>query len=119
LQFAGIPDYVVCADNANLTESCSETKICAFDGTTHIDVILEMMPEASIVGILNPEFMYTKFISGLCNVIAGEQVDIAEVLVRDRGYSGEYVYGSLIHSKGECLSLHFRTNRKNQLTPLR
>jgi hypothetical protein len=62
-----------------------------------------MMPEVTVVGALNPELLYTNFISGLCNVIAGEQNDIAEVLVRDRGYSGEYVYGSLIHSKGESL----------------
>jgi hypothetical protein len=63
-----------------------------------------MMPEATVVAAVNPEFLYTNFISGFCNVIAGEQVDIAEVLVRDRGYTGEYEYGSLIHSKGESAS---------------
>jgi hypothetical protein len=71
------------------------------DGSTHLDIILEMMPEATIVAAVNPEFLYTNFTSGFCNVIAGEQVDIAEVLVRDRGYFGAYSYGSLIHSKGE------------------
>jgi hypothetical protein len=100
LQFAGLPKNVDCADNGNTTDACADTKICAEDGTTHIDVILKMMPEATIVAAVNTEFLYTNFISGFCNVIASEQFDIAESLVRDRGYSGEYQYGALIHSKG-------------------
>jgi ABC-type amino acid transport substrate-binding protein len=33
------------------------------------------------------------------SVIAGEQFDIAESIVRERGYVGEYAYGTKIHSK--------------------
>jgi len=100
LQFAGVPTYVECADNNTVSgEVCGETKICALDGTTHVDVILKLMPNATIVSAVNPEFLYTNFISGFCNVIAAEQFDIAEVLVRERGYGGEYRYGSAIHSK--------------------
>jgi hypothetical protein len=75
-----------------------------------------MMPEATIVAAVNPEYLHTNFISGFCNVIAGEQIDIAEVLVRDSGYFGEYVYGSLIHSKGESLPPPFTCpNEKTNL----
>jgi hypothetical protein len=76
-------------------------KICTLDGSTHVDVIVQMMPDVAIVAAVNPEFLYTNFLSGFCNVIAAEQFDIAEVLVRDLGYSGEYAYGTLIHSKGK------------------
>lgn len=100
MQFAGLPANVDCADNATITGSCSDTKICALDGTTHIDVILKMNPDNTIITSVDPEYLYTNFISGFCNVIAGEQFDIAESLLRDRGYSGEYQYGALIHSKG-------------------
>jgi hypothetical protein len=79
-----------------------------------------MMPDATIVAAVNPEFLYSNFISGFCNVIAGEQVDIAEVLVRDRGYFGDYEYGSLIHSKGEFAppypSLTLLSKRKSTYT---
>jgi hypothetical protein len=101
LQFAGTPPYVGCADNNTLSLSeCADTKICALDGTTHVQVILDMMPNATIVAAVNPEFLYTNFISGFCNVIAAEQFDIAEVLVRERGYVGDYEYGLAVHSKG-------------------
>ncbi|KAG7340723.1 glutamine synthetase II [Nitzschia inconspicua] len=99
MQFAGIPSFVGCADNATVTGTCADLKICALDGTTHIDVILKLMPDATVAAVVNPEALYTGFISGTCNVIAAEQFDIAEVLVRDRGYSGDYSYGTLIHSK--------------------
>ena len=66
VQFAGIPEYVECADNGNSTGACADTKICAQDGTTHIDVILGVNPDASIVAAVNPEFLYTNFISGFC-----------------------------------------------------
>ncbi|KAL3916111.1 MAG: hypothetical protein SGARI_008028, partial [Bacillariaceae sp.] len=35
VQFAGVPEFVACADNATSTGACSDTKICAQDGTTH------------------------------------------------------------------------------------
>jgi general L-amino acid transport system substrate-binding protein len=99
LQFAGVPSFVECADSGNTTGTCADTKICVLDGTTHVDVILKLNPDSSIVAAVNPEFLHTNFISGFCNVIAAEQFDLAETLVRDLGYTGDYGYGSSIHSK--------------------
>lgn len=100
LQFAGEPLYVECADSFNVTEGdCADTRFCALDGTTHVDEITAKIPDAQIVSVVESEFLYSSFIQGLCNVIAGEQFDIAESLVRDRGYVGDYEYGTKVHSK--------------------
>ena len=52
---------------------------------------------------------YQYLIDGLCNVIAGEQFDIAESVVRTFGYTGDYALSAGIHSK-EPLSVVTRNN---------
>jgi hypothetical protein len=100
LQFAGVWPYYECADNTTIsTDLCKDTKICALDGTTHVDIITASIPGVQLVSVVGSEFLYTQFVAGFCNVIAGEQFDIAEKLVRDRGYTGGYGYGKSIHSK--------------------
>jgi hypothetical protein len=100
MQFAGLFPFVECADNLTVTTAlCQDTKICALDGTTHVDEITRLIPDAQIISVVGSDFLYSNFIQGLCNVIAGEQFDIAEAILRDRGYEGGYAYGLNIHSK--------------------
>ena len=91
---------VECADNLTVSEDpCLGTIICAQDGTTHVDIILSKIPDAQVISVVESEFLYSNFIQGSCNVIAGEQFEIAENLVIDRGYEGDYSYGLKVHSK--------------------
>jgi hypothetical protein len=92
MQFAGQKLFVECADNLDVTtELCQGTNICVLDGTTHIDAIISIIPEAQLIAVAENEVLHTYFTSGVCNVIAGEEFDIAESLVRERGY--------VVHSK--------------------
>jgi general L-amino acid transport system substrate-binding protein len=100
LQFGGTYPFVECADNLTVAEDiCQGTKICVLDGTTHVQEITAKIPNAQIVLVVGNEFLYTNFIQGRCNVIAGEQFDIAESIVRGRGYDGAYASGVKVHSK--------------------
>jgi general L-amino acid transport system substrate-binding protein len=100
LQYAGEPPYVQCADNGTLTgEFCNETKICVLDGTTHVTEVMAQLPDAPLISVVGSEYLYYNFIQGVCNVIAGEQFDIAESIVRAKGYVGEYEYGTRVLAK--------------------
>ena len=83
--FAGKPPYYDCADRLDVSsEACSETKICVLDSSTHIDILLKLIPDATIVVSVNNAALYSNFLSGFCNVIAGEQFDVAESNLRNR-----------------------------------
>jgi general L-amino acid transport system substrate-binding protein len=100
LQFGGVPEFVACTDNITISEGfCDDLKVCVLDGTTHVDIVAEKFPTVQIISAVASEYLYTNFLSGSCNVIAGEQFDIAESILRNRGYTGDYDYGIEIHSK--------------------
>lgn len=94
-----------CADNLTVSEpQCEGTKICAYDSSTHVQVIVDSIPNVTVVSVVQSGSLHSNFVQGFCNVIAGEQFDLAESFVRDLGYTGDYMYGSLFHSK-EPLSM--------------
>lgn len=99
LQFAGKPPYVHCANNFTTAGDCADTKICVLDGTTHQADISAINSALSIVSTPSSIQLYRNFVDELCNVIAGEQFDIAETIIRAQGYLGDYELGSGIHSK--------------------
>jgi general L-amino acid transport system substrate-binding protein len=118
LQFAGRMPYVECADNLTVAEElldgeqasiCEDTRICALDGTTHVDIITQLLPNAQLVSTVEPSHLQSNFVEGLCNVIAGGQFDLSEVLVRDLGYDEDYEFGVNIQSK-EPLALVTRND---------
>jgi len=93
LGFAGLPPYVACADEMQLNVTgtvCSDLKICVRDGTTHVDRVKELLPDASLVLSPNADAFYSTFGDELCNVLAGEPADIAEAVARNAGYVGDY-----------------------------
>lgn len=91
LGFAGTPPFVACADQLqNITGECLGLKICVRDGTTHVDRVQELLPDAAIILAPNLEAHYKNLDDGICNVIAGEPADISEAVVRASGYVGDY-----------------------------
>ena len=104
LPFAGIPEHVRCADSFDFTGGCADTRICATDGTSHIEEIFAVNPQARIVSSVSVSRLVDNFLDGWCNVIAGEQFDIAESILRGLGYTGDYKYGEKVHSKEQIMA---------------
>lgn len=105
LGFAGQPHAVQCADNSNWLGECGDLKICVNAGTTHVDVLKHIFPLPNLVPRDTKELFLEEFVNGGCNVIAGEQNDISEVVVRMAGYEGDCINGEQVLSKeplGEC-----------------
>ena len=110
LYYAGDPFFVECADTGNSTDSCAPMSICALGGTTHVDAIrsgFESVP--LIIEARTTSEMYTQFINGECDVIAGEQFDVAPSILHNMGHSDVYVMGNVSHSK-EPLALVTRND---------
>ena len=100
LKFAGKMPYVECADNLTVsTEACFGTRICAVDSTTHVSIIQDLMPNATLVSTVEEWQLQVNFAQGFCNVMAAEQFTLTEQLVRQLGYDGEYVIGNRLFSK--------------------
>lgn len=109
--FAGVPPFSECADQLqNVTANCPGLKVCVRDGTTHVDIVKEVLPqEAGVVLSPNLETYYSTFNDGICNVLAGEPAEISEATVRNAGYVGEYEVGVNQYSK-EPLALVTRAD---------
>jgi general L-amino acid transport system substrate-binding protein len=99
MQFAGVPEYVACADVLNITGNCAGLIFCALDGTTHIDEILSLNPDFSIVSAVGKTELYRFLREETCNVIAGEQYIVAESVVREYGYDAAFAMGTKVWSK--------------------
>jgi hypothetical protein len=99
MQFAGVPEYVACADALNITGNCSGLKFCSLDGSTHIDEIRSLNSEFSIVSVVETTELYSFLREDFCNVIAGEQYIVAESVVREYGYDAEFAMGTKVWSK--------------------
>jgi hypothetical protein len=98
LHFGGLPFYVDCASNFSTSGSCAGTLVCVNEGTTDFDILNMLIPSQSIV-VLTTDTYGEALSEGLCNVVIGEQVKIAEVTIRAMGYTGDYVVGSSVHTK--------------------
>mmetsp|Transcript_17588 Transcript_17588/g.40205 ORF Transcript_17588/g.40205 Transcript_17588/m.40205 type:complete len:1220 (-) Transcript_17588:60-3719(-) len=99
LGFAGFPAAVACADNFDWIGSCSNLKICVNAGTTHSDVLRDIFPAKYLVLCDTKDVFLETFVDGGCSVIAGEQNDVAEIVVRNYGYANEFGYGTQVLSK--------------------
>jgi ABC-type amino acid transport substrate-binding protein len=94
LSIAGHPSFLQCFSNSTVDDLCQGVKICVLDGTTHLAKIQSFLPddfEGSIVTPTTVKQFYTYFKEDNCNVLAGEQFDLAETVVYNNGYNGLYV----------------------------
>jgi ABC-type amino acid transport substrate-binding protein len=93
LRFGGIPKYVECIDNNDTMRDddiCADLRVCVLEGSTHEDIVKEKFHNFNLTTALTSESHLENFMNEKCNVIAGEEFDIAEHLLRDKGFSGEY-----------------------------
>lgn len=103
--FAGHPSFVTCAEALRTTGNCSGLVICVQYDTMHVDVVQSLFPGfAGVVLAPTQQNLYLDFVGGQCNVIAGEEFDLSEVIVRQAGYTGNYSIGNSVFSS-EPLSL--------------
>jgi len=116
LIFAGDPEYLPCVDSSydsgmdqgNSTDYCQNSKLCVLDSTTHEDIVKALEPQLLVGNLVTPttlEQFYDFFLTGRCNLLAGEQFDVAKsVLVDKLQYQKPYDTGTHVHSK-ELISM--------------
>jgi len=95
--FAGIPEYAECADTLNAT--CAGVRVCVVDGSTYVDRVAELLPDASLTVAPTMDAFYQRLRDGLCNVLAGDQFEVSQSAVEQNGYFGEYSVGETLFSK--------------------
>jgi general L-amino acid transport system substrate-binding protein len=108
--FAGIPPYVACADNLQVTgEYCSNLTICTIGDSTHWDTLSALLPASRLVVENKTHSRMKSFKDGACKVVAGESKDSSEAIARNADYTGDYVIGTAQYTK-EPLALVTREN---------
>ena len=80
LSFAGEPRFVECADNLDsFYEHCRNLRICVLDGSTHIQVLRELIPGSAVVAYNGTEQLMPHLFDGTCNVAAGEPLYLLQI----------------------------------------
>ncbi len=91
---------MACAEALETTGNCANLTICVLDSTTDVSVLEALYPSfAGTVLAPTTQDLYFDFVQGVCNVIAGDQFALSEVLVRQAGYAGNYSAGLKQFSK--------------------
>ena len=99
LSYGGLSEFVDCADRRDTaTGNCTQMKMCVLDSTTHVPIMTALFPSAVVLAP-SIELMYERLIGGFCNLIAGEQFEISESVVRKVGYIGPYTLLTNVLSK--------------------
>jgi hypothetical protein len=93
LGFAGEPLAVQCADEFNWSGVCSDLKICVMSNSTHAETLRNIFPPTILIPKVDSSALPHGLVESECNVLAGEQYDLSEVLVREFGYTGNYENG--------------------------
>lgn len=96
--YAGRVPQASCLDG-NDASLCRGVRVCVTRATTYIPVIESMLPNPIIVTADNMEGVYNGFMTDACDVMAGNQFDLMESVIRSKGYEGEYYVGSNIQSR--------------------
>lgn len=111
LQAAGDPFFVLqCADRSFYhLDECSDLRVCVQQDSTHEKVLSELLSIRKIVPVDGVNSLRQGLVEGQCNVIVHEGHNLAEILVRDAGYTGEYTFGHQLYSK-EPLAILSRSN---------
>jgi ABC-type amino acid transport substrate-binding protein len=67
--------------------------------TTHVSIVEGLFPSSAILLAPTVPTFYSSFTQGYCNVLAGEQFDLALSNVLQAGYSGDYYISTKLYSK--------------------
>ena len=88
-----------------MDDICADAKICVLDGTTHQEEISSIVPDSfPIVSPLSLGDFYESFKNDDCNLLAGEQLDLAPTVLESKQYSGPYDVGTDVLTK-ELISM--------------
>lgn len=101
LQAAGDPFYVTrCADqNFRYLEECAGLEVCVAAASTHEKILARFLTIRKIVPVDSLDALREGLAQGRCNVIVHEGPNLAERLVREAGYTGDFVLGNQLYSK--------------------
>jgi general L-amino acid transport system substrate-binding protein len=99
LGYAGVPFFVECADNIDVSGPCADLKLCTADGSTWIGILRGLFPEGNLVPTILSEDGFPKLVDGSCNVVAGERHDLGQDYAIANGYTDAYVLGINVLSK--------------------
>ena len=101
--FAGIPEYVDCADRGDtLVGVCRNLAVCVNPTTTIREAVDKHLDGSNIVEgeqIAGISVLAESFVNGRCNVIAHGDILDSEGPVRNAGYTGEYITSTMLHSR--------------------
>jgi ABC-type amino acid transport substrate-binding protein len=79
--------------------ACGDIRVCVIDGSTHQQVLTGVLPGQKLISRSTGAELFESLANGFCNVIAHEGYVLAEPLVRDAGYQGQYLIGQTLFSK--------------------
>lgn len=102
LSFAGIPQFVECADNYDyISSACQGIKICVSASSSWYDLVRDIFPLEKIIGTEGFDGSIPALRDGLCNVFGATGAELAQENVERLGYNMSlgYAVGDRIHSK--------------------
>ena len=100
MQLAGVPKFVECGDQGlDSISSCGDIRICVVENSTHEQKLSSSLPGRQLIAVKSRVELPKGLRENTCNVIAHEGYNLAESLVRDAGYEGEYMVGKRLFSK--------------------
>ena len=98
--FAGIPEYVTCAENGDsLVGVCRNLQVCIVEGSNSESVTHDHLKGTTVHHVPDSEDMFINLTNGTCNVVTGLPKVIYELRARNAGFIGEYVMGSHLFSR--------------------
>ena len=98
--FAGIPEYVDCADRGDtLMGICSDVVVCAVRGSVHSDFARRHLPGSPIYYVDGIEDSFGNLKRGDCNVLAAIGEAMTTELARYKGYDGPYGFSRRIYRR--------------------
>ena len=99
--FAGLPDYVKCADdNIRNFGNCSDIKICLPEGQSFVEELVTRIPQRQMFVVPGYTDSLREFMDGNCNLIASSGADLAASIMRVLGYTGELAVGRRMYTDG-------------------
>lgn len=100
MQLAGVPSHVECGDQGlEYIAACGDIQVCVVADSTHQQKLSSYLPGRQMTAVKSRELLREALANGLCNVIVHEGYNLAEPLIREAGYTGEYLVGKTLFSK--------------------
>ena len=98
--FAGIPDFVDCADRGEtLVGICRDLSVCVLEGSVTENIVQNHLGGSVTHAVTFSGDMFARLSDGTCNVITSVPLIIHEQRAREANYTGPYVFGTRFFSR--------------------